>query len=117
MCCFIEIGEEVEARKSVFCFVFFSALEDESVVAQFLLFLSSECLQSLFLAGSVEALGCVMRSFVLAGVDGLMFEQGVKQGVEVLFCGGVKRGVRVLVGCWDCWWVRLVDFRVCWLNH
>ena len=94
----------------------FSALEDESVVAQFLPFLSSKCLQSLFLAGSVEALGCVMRSFVLAGVDGLMFERGVKRGVEVLFSGGVKRGVRVLVGCWDCWWVRLVDFGGCCVN-
>ncbi len=103
MCCFIEIREEVEASKTVFCCVFFSALEDESVVAQFLPFLSSKCLQSLFLAGSVEALGVVIRSFVLAGVDGLMFERGVKRGVDVLFGGGVKRSVvLVLVGCWIC---------------
>ena len=110
-------GRKLKRARVFFVVFVFSALEDESVVDQFLLFLSSECLQSLFLAGSVEALGCVMRSFVLAGVDGLMFEQGVKQGVEVLFGGGVKRGVTVLVGCWDCWWVRLVDFSVCWLNH
>jgi hypothetical protein len=35
-------------------------------------------------------------------VDGLMFEQGVKREVEVLFAGGVKREVGALVGCWDC---------------
>ena len=117
MCCFVEIGEEVKADESVFCCCFFSALEDESVVAHFLLLLSSKCLQSLFLTGSVESLGCVMRLFVLAGVDGSVFERGEKRGVEQgLFGGGVKRGVRVLVGCWECWWVRLVDFGGCWLN-
>ena len=32
VCCFIEIREEVEASKSIFCCVFFIALEDESAV-------------------------------------------------------------------------------------
>ena len=32
VCCFIEIGEEVEACESVFYCVFFDALEDELVV-------------------------------------------------------------------------------------
>ena len=32
VCCFSEIGKEVEACESVFYCVFFSALEDESVV-------------------------------------------------------------------------------------
>ena len=59
--------------------------------------LFSEDLHSLFLAGSVEALGS--ESFV----DGLMFERGVKRGVGLLFGGGVKRSaVLVLVGCWIC---------------
>ena len=44
-----------------------------------------------------------MESLVLVVVDGLMFERGVKRGVDVLFGGGVKRSVvLVLVGCWIC---------------